>query len=147
MVIELWDEKTAPYHAALLSLDGTRLSLGIDSAIVNVTAQDLREQWFGNFTYVWPQPPLYSGLLSEGDLHDSVVVLRDRLQTALGRSIPSTIQNMFDSDLAGALLEFQKREGLVPDRVVGPQTWLRLARVTESITIPSLHKLAPVRAQ
>lgn len=147
VVIELWDEKTTPYHAALLRLDGTRLSLGIDSAIVNVTAQDLREQWFGNFTYVWPQPPLYSGLLSEGDLHDSVVVLRDRLQTALGRSIPSTIQNMFDSDLAGALLEFQKREGLVPDRVVGPQTWLRLARVTESITIPSLHKLAPVRAQ
>jgi general secretion pathway protein A len=147
VVIELWDEKTEPYHAALLGLEGTRLTLGLDGAIVNATPQDLREQWFGNFTYVWPRPPLYRGLLSEGDLQDSVVVLRDRLQTALGRPIPSTIQNLFDAELARALLEFQKREALVPDRVVGPQTWLRLARVTDSNSIPSLHELTPMGAR
>lgn len=147
VVIELWDEKAQPYHAALLGLEGPRLTLGLDGAIINATPQDLREQWFGNFTYVWPRPPLYRGLLSEGDLDDSVVVLRDRLQTALGHPITSTIQNLFDADLASALLEFQKREALTPDRVVGPQVWLRLARVTESNTIPSLHELTPVGAK
>ena len=147
VVIELWDEKTEPYHAALLGLDGVRLTLGLDGAVVNVTPQDLREQWFGNFTYVWPRPPLYNGLLSEGDLNDSVVVLRDRLQSALGRPITSTIRNLFDAELANALLEFQTREALVPDRVVGPKTWLRLARATDSTTIPSLQKLTPVEAQ
>ena len=124
-----------------------RLTLGLDGAVVNVTPQDLREQWFGNFTYVWPRPPLYNGLLSEGDLNDSVVVLRDRLQSALGRPITSTIRNLFDAELANALLEFQTREALVPDRVVGPKTWLRLARATDSTTIPSLQKLTPVEAQ
>jgi len=145
VVIELWDEKTEPYHAALLGLKGSQLTLGLDGAIINATPVDLREQWFGNFTYVWPRPPLYRGLLSEGDLDDSVVVLRDRLQTALGRPITSTIQNLFDADLASALLEFQKREALSPDRVVGPATWLQLARVTKSNTIPSLLELTPVR--
>ena len=147
MVIELWDEKTEPYHAAVLGLEGARLTLGLDGVVVNVTPQDLRDQWFGKFSYVWPRPPLVSGLLSEGDLHDGVVVLRDRLQTALARPITSTIQNLFDADLAKALLEFQKREALVPDRVVGPQTWLRLARVTGSNTIPSLHEPTPAGVQ
>lgn len=139
VVIELWDEQSQPYHAALLGLDEAGLILGLDSRTLKVARQDLREQWFGNFTYLWPRPPLYRGLLNEGDLHDSVVVLRDRLQTALGRPITSTIRNMFDAELADALLEFQKREGLAPDRVVGPQTWVRLSRVTGSTTMPSLH--------
>ena len=144
VVIELWDEKTEPYHAAVLGLEGARLTLGLDGVVVNATPKDLRDQWFGKFSYVWPRPPLVSGLLSEGDLHDGVVVLRDRLQTALGRPITSTIQNLFDAELAKALLEFQKREALIPDRVVGPQTWLRLASVTGSNTIPSLHEPTPV---
>ena len=147
VVIELWDEKAEPYHATLLGLKGPQLTLGIDGTIIKATHQDLREHWFGNFTYVWPRPPLYRGLLSEGDLDDSVVVLRDRLQTALGHPITSTIQNLFDAELASALLEFQKREALTPDRVVGPQVWLRLARVTESNTIPSLHEFTPVGAK
>jgi len=145
VVIELWDEQAEPYHAALLGLDGTSLALGLAGTTFTVTPKDLREQWFGNFTYVWPQPPLYHGLLNEGDLHDSVVVLRDRLQTALGRPITSTIRNLFDAELANALLEFQKREALVPDRVVGPQTWVRLSRVTGSTSMPSLHNFRPDR--
>ncbi len=141
VVIELWDEQPEPYHAALLGIGDTNLMLGLAGKTFTISPQDLREQWFGNFTYVWPRPPLYRGLLNEGDLNDSVVVLRDRLQAALGRPVPGTIRNLFDAELANALMEFQKREALVPDRVAGPQTWVRLTRVTGSTTMPSLQTL------
>jgi len=119
--------------------NATRMTLAVGTETVEASAEDLKALWFRNFSFLWPQPPLYQGILKKGDLQDGVVILRDRLERALGRPISYTISNVFDDELLDALAEFQKREALSVEPNAGPMTWVRLVRVNASRPIPSLR--------
>ncbi|MBM4203441.1 MAG: DUF2075 domain-containing protein [Gammaproteobacteria bacterium] len=139
VILELQDDQEAPFHVAMIHGNATRMTLAVGTETVEASAEDLKALWFRNFSFLWPQPPLYQGILKKGDLQDGVVILRDRLERALGRPISYTISNVFDDELLDALAEFQKREALSVEPNAGPMTWVRLVRVNASRPIPSLR--------
>jgi general secretion pathway protein A len=127
VILELWDGRPAPYHAALLGMDEGRILLGIGSETVETTQRALRDQWAGSFVVLWQTPPGYYGNLRSGQQHETVGWLRLQLGSLVDRSLSTPTPNLFDKNLEQAVLEFQIAEGLTADGIVGPATWIRLA--------------------
>jgi len=127
VVLELWDEQPAPYHAALTGMHGGMLNLTIGESEQSVPQRDLVNAWYGGYVVLWQTPPGYRGSLRRGDQHATVGWLRQQLGGVTNAPLTSSDPNVFDEPLHEAVLEFQRNEGLIVDGVVGPATWIRLA--------------------
>jgi general secretion pathway protein A len=127
VVLELWDGRPDPFHAALLGMEDGRILLGIGNETVETTQRALRDQWAGSYVVLWQTPPSYYGSLRSGQRHETVGWLRLQLGSLLDRSLASPMPNLFDENLERAVRKFQSAEGLTADGIVGPATWIRLA--------------------
>ncbi len=127
VILELWDEQPAPYYAALLAMEDGRVQLQLGDERFETTQRALREQWSGNYVVLWQTPPGYQGSLRTGQTHETVGWLRQQLAGLIESSLASPTPNRFDERLRDAVVEFQREEGLTPDGIVGPDTWIRLA--------------------
>jgi general secretion pathway protein A len=137
VVLELWDDGTTPYYAALLSMDGEELTLSFGEQPLIVTREALEAQWYGTFIVLWLMPPDYRGNLKLGDVDPVVGWLRNHLAGVLNFDLASNAPNRFDSRLHDALIQFQRRESLTPDGIAGPETWIHLNTKVSSV-VPRL---------
>jgi general secretion pathway protein A len=127
VVLELWDNGPAPYYAALIGLHGADVELQLGAKRITTTQRALRDVWAGRYVVLWQTPPGYRGNLRLGETHETVGWLREQLSGLTSRPLASSNPNLFDESLRGAVLEFQSEEGLNPDGIVGPDTWIRLS--------------------
>jgi general secretion pathway protein A len=127
VVLELWDDQAAPYHAALIHMRNDELTLGVGGRQLRVTQHELRDAWFGAYVVLWQTPPGYRGSIRQGDTHETVGWLRQQLDGVTDQSLNSSRPNYFDEILHDAVVAFQRSEGLIIDGVVGPATWIRLS--------------------
>ena len=127
VVLELWDGQPSPFHAALLGMEAGTVVLRLGRETIRTTQRALRDQWSGTYVVLWQTPPGYYGSLRSGQNHETVGWLRQQLSVLIDRSLASPMPNLFDDNLHEAVLEFQAAEGLTPDGIVGPDTWIRLA--------------------
>jgi general secretion pathway protein A len=127
VVLELWDEQPAPYHAALTGMDAGMLTLTIGGQELRISQRALRDAWYGGYVVLWQTPPGYRGSLRRGDANETVGWLRQQLGGVTDTPLASSSPNLFDQQLHEAVVEFQRNEGLIIDGVVGPATWIRLA--------------------
>jgi len=127
VVLELWDDGAAPFYAALLGMRDGKVRLQLGEQRLDTTQRVLRDLWSGNYVVLWQTPPGYYGNLQVGQVHETVGWLRKQLAGLTDRPLTSATPNVFDDALEGAVLEFQSEEGLTPDGIVGPATWIRLA--------------------
>ena len=126
VVLELWDEQSTPYYAALIKSDGGRYQIQIGDRTVNTTPRDLRDHWFGTYVVLWQTPPDYNGNLQQGDNHSTIRWLYERLSELRPDAQLGRPQTVFDAALSEAIIDFQQEEGLLADGIVGPLTWIRL---------------------
>ncbi|MCZ6619401.1 MAG: AAA family ATPase [Gammaproteobacteria bacterium] len=140
VVVELWDNETVPYYAAVTAtdIDGRSFQFNLSNEVYRITPKDLRNIWFGTYVVLWKTPPGYRGSLRNGDDHPSVGWLRGQLTTLVDSRLTSVTPDLFDDSLHDAVLTFQRTEGLLADGVVGPATWIRLADRLRWPT-PKLH--------
>ena len=127
VVLELWDDQPAPYHAALTHMDDAELTLGVGGSQLRMTQRELRDAWFGAYVVLWQTPPGYRGSIRQGDTHETVGWLRQQLDGVTDQSLTSSNPDYFDETLHDAVVTFQRNEGLIIDGVVGPATWIRLS--------------------
>jgi general secretion pathway protein A len=127
VVLELWDEQAAPYHAALTRMENAELTLSVGGDEFRTTQRQLRDIWFGAYVVLWQTPPGYRGSIRQGDIHETVGWLRQQLSGVSATPLNSSEPNYFDSALHDAVVAFQRQEGLIIDGVVGPATWIRLS--------------------
>ena len=125
--LELWDDQSGPYFAALLSAENNLYKLQIGDRVETVSPRDLRDNWFGSYVVLWQTPPDYHGSLREGDTHPSVAWLHSNIARLLPDQPLGAPDNFFDAELHSAVMAFQTREGLLADGIVGPLTWIRLS--------------------
>lgn len=126
VVLELWDKGAAPYYGAVTHMEDESVTLGLGHERFTVSLEDLQDIWFGSYVLLWKMPPNYSGSLKRGDRHPSVRWLREQL-TSLGMAAPASGDAaVFDAALQDAVVDFQRRESLLADGIVGPATWIRL---------------------
>jgi general secretion pathway protein A len=127
VVLELWDDQPTPFYAALTSIQDDTLTLTLGKEQLDVEQRDLRDSWYGSYVVLWQTPPGYRGSIRQGDSHETVSWLRQQIGADSSASPSTANPDFFDANLHSAVVEFQRREGLVMDGVVGPATWIRLA--------------------
>ncbi|MFN3238231.1 MAG: AAA family ATPase [Pseudomonadales bacterium] len=101
---------------------------------------DLLGAWSGYYTLLWRTPPAYSDPARRGDKGAAVDWLQTQLAVVEGSDVPSIAAGTaFDEDLEARVKRFQISVGLVPDGIVGPQTWIHL-NSADAANIPRLDQ-------
>jgi general secretion pathway protein A len=140
-MLELWRAgEAAPRHLALTGIEeGTpRVRFGGEPRLLPMAV--LERYWRGRATVLWQLPPSWSGALSRGDRGPGVRWLRSRLDAIsepAGTAAQEPRSDRFDAGLEERLRAFQSAQGLRPDGIAGPQTWIRINSLS-SVGVPSL---------
>jgi general secretion pathway protein A len=138
VVIELWDERVDPYYAAVVGRHDGLLLVQLDSAPIEITADELSTHWYGAFIVMWQMPPDYRGSLRLGDSGPAVAWLRQHLAATLQVDLRTPEPDRFDEGLQTALVRFQRANGIAPDGVAGPLTWIAMNSAS-SAAMPRLN--------
>jgi general secretion pathway protein A len=128
VVLELWNDSATPYYGAMLEASNDVALLSIAGTEHSVGRQALDGSWFGTYIVLWQMPPDYNGNLSEGSVGVAVAWLRSQLGDFMGSQL-NPPSDTFDSTLRDAVIRFQRRQGLRPDGIVGPATWIEINSV------------------
>lgn len=117
-----------PAYAVLSAVEG-------DAAIVQAGAQAVRlplgtlaALWNGEFATLWRAPADYRAPLTLGASGAGVDGLAAQLAAWSGEPAPVPGRS-FDAALKARLAAFQRVQGLIPDGVAGPTTFMQLNRV------------------
>ncbi|MFW6093093.1 MAG: AAA family ATPase [Pseudomonadota bacterium] len=127
VILELWGQGSAPYYAAVTAMDDEMVELELAGQRYRVDPARLQDAWFGSYVVLWQMPPDYQGALKRGDEHSTVRWLRERLEALGAGPLETASPSRFDAPLQEAVIEFQRRESLLTDGIVGPATWIKLA--------------------
>jgi general secretion pathway protein A len=101
-----------------------------------VTLETLASMWRGEFATLWRVPAGYAGPLADGARGPVVDRLAALLAAARHEAAPAAGQPL-DAALRGRLFAFQLTQGLQPDGVAGPTTFMQLNRAG-GVTEPRL---------
>jgi general secretion pathway protein A len=126
VVVELWDDRAEPYYAAIVGHHDGRVTAKLAGRSVDVGPDDLGGHWYGSYIVLWQMPPDYRGNLKIGDEGPPVAWLRQHLASTLHIDLRASNPARFDDSLQAALIRFQRENGMVPDGVAGPMTWIAM---------------------
>ena len=128
-LLKVVDSDGIEFYAPLVSIDEESVLFSINGNEVVLPTTVLDRQWFGSYTILW-QPPegFFETIKPDSDTENPW--LREKLA------------KIYDKDLAGIELkplvrDYQRREGLVADGIVGPETIIHINSSTGNIS-PSL---------
>ncbi|MEK8046393.1 ExeA family protein [Ideonella margarita] len=115
--------------ALLTGLNDDTATMRFQSGEVSMSVAALSSAWRGDLVTVWRQPAGYQGLLTKGSQGDAVVSLSRLLAQVEGRAAAKPVTEVDDA-LMLRLSAFQVRQGLTPDGVGGPTSFMLLHRAT-----------------
>ena len=128
-IVTLRDDSNRPVYALLTGLtnQGATLRMGGESRTVSL--QSLAAVWRGDFATYWRTPADYVGVIGDGSTGPVVDRLAAQLATLHGQSAPAEHQTL-DAALKSEVYAFQLAQGLKPDGIAGPTTFMQLNRAT-----------------
>jgi general secretion pathway protein A len=122
-----------PSYLLLRGLGQDRLLAGAGEQQVTVSKESVDALWMGSYLVAWPQAPDWPaevGIWAEGPAVDTIMDMASRV------SMPYHGERVFDRAFQDWLRDFQARNGLQADGIVGRNTLLHL--MTASIEEPRL---------
>ncbi len=132
-VVTLFDAKGQSQYALLTALTSQAATLRAAGVSRTVPLWALAAVWRGDFTTLWKAPADYRAMLQMGSVGSGVTQLAVQLAALLGQPPPAIPQSgvmRFDAALKAQVDAFQVSQGLTPDGVVGPTTFMQLNRAT-----------------
>jgi general secretion pathway protein A len=109
------------------------LLLGAGDQARSVSQNAVEERWLGEYYVTWPQAPDWPEQIRRGESGTAVEIVLQMAQ----RAEPAWHgDGEFDAQFEGWLTAFQRRNGLKPDGIIGPNTLIHLMAPT--ITEPRL---------
>jgi general secretion pathway protein A len=137
-VLELRDRSGVRHHGVLSALEASQVTLDLGGDHLTASRQELEPLWFGDFLLLWQAPPGGSPFLRTGSTGPDVVWLQTRLDQVEGRSPPdgSAPEPEFGPVLQERVRAFQQARGLVPDGIVGEQTFIQLSAAAGVPSVP-----------
>ena len=132
-----------PHLARLLALDGQRAVLAAGAQAYSLSLDELARLWRGELTTFWRAPDGYTQLLVPGAQGPAVDALAQGLAAAGQQSAPPSGQ-VLAGELAARLSAFQRAQGLKPDGIAGPTTFMQLNRAL-GVAEPRLAAVPPER--
>ena len=131
VVLVLQAEK--PSYLLLRGVDEDRLLVGSPEQSLSVSRKQVESIWLGAYFVAWPQAPGWPAELERGDSGPAVATI---MQMATRVAMPYHGGQVFDAAFELWLKDFQVRNGLQADGIVGRNTLLYL--MTASIEEPKL---------
>ena len=125
-VLKFIDNEKGVFYAALTHLEDETATLVFGGKTIKVSTYDIEARWTGNYTLLWKMPPGYNGNIKPGDSGPAVTWLTEQLSFILGETVLLNEKNVFDSELANKVKEFQRSAGLVSDGIAGRRTLIRI---------------------
>lgn len=139
VLIELGKENGASY-ALVTGLGSQYAKLRRDGASTEIPLLEITPRWQGDFLFLWKTPPGGDILIGPGSTGAEVHWLYKNLSRNTDSESGSTFVDLFDSALRESVLDFQRRRGLQPDGIAGPETIIELNTVGGSPEIPRLQQ-------
>ena len=141
-ILTLYDDKGRSVYALLTGLDGQGAVLRMGGVSQTLSQVALARLWRGEFATLWRSPAVYRGVLSPGQSGAAVEWLADQLARAAGEPAAARKQAVFDTALKSRVIAFQVAQGLQPDGIAGPTTFMQLNRVL-GVDEPRLQLVDP----
>jgi general secretion pathway protein A len=116
-----------PRHARLAGLGAAGVVLAAAGRTWRLPSEQFLRAWHGGYATLWRAPEGYQHPLGRGARGAAVDALAHGLATLQQTPLPLPGQAI-DEALEGRLRAFQREQGLQPDGVAGPVTWMLLAR-------------------
>ncbi|MBA2723982.1 MAG: AAA family ATPase, partial [Methylibium sp.] len=134
-ILTLQAEDGGAAYALLTGLSGSEATLRVGELAQTVPLVALAERWRGEFATLWRAPPGYENKVVEGGSGPVAEWLSAQLTSLQGRPQPGTA----DAALRSRIYAFQLAQGLAPDGLAGPITFMQLNRAL-GVEEPRLHK-------
>lgn len=131
-VLRMFNDQGKKYYITLASLQKDTAVISVGNETTEVSLEDINSRWLGNYVLLWRVPAGYQGALRPGSRNSSVLWLETQLASIQGREPAAGENPVFDKDLVRQVKEFQLKEGLVPDGIVGVQTFIHLNTAAEN---------------
>lgn len=138
VVMELETPGDETLFATLVEMDNRRATMDIAGKTVVVSRKYLMQIWNGKFTLVWKQPPEFDQDIHPGYRGGAIRWLSSTLDK-IDASAQQDIGEVYDGFLQDRVIAFQKREGLVPDGIVGIRTVIHMNNRIDN-SMPKLVK-------
>ena len=128
-ILTLQGESDQPVYALLTGLGGQAATLRMGGVSRTVSLVSLAQLWRGDFATFWRAPEGYRNMITDGSAGPIVDRLAAQLATLQGEAPPGPKQR-FDAALKTRVFAFQLAQGLKPDGIAGPTTFMQLNRAT-----------------
>lgn len=127
LTLQAGDDK--PVYAVLVGLSAQAATLRMGGVLQAVPLVALAQWWRGDFATFWRAPEGYRNVVADGSTGPVVDRLAADLARLRGEPPPAPAQR-FDAALRGKVFAFQLAQGLRPDGIAGPTTFMQLNRAT-----------------
>jgi general secretion pathway protein A len=117
---------------------GATVRVQVDGKELEVTVDELMQDWLGHYRILWKAPPKGSAVLRPGYRSSDVAWLRDQMQHATGLTSIAPDPAYYDDGLKQLVQEFQREQGLQDDGIAGPLTLIHLNNLERRTTVPHL---------
>ena len=125
-VLRFFDEKGRVYYGTLTAFDEKTATVIIAEETRRVGVDEIKKRWYGDYTLLWKHPKGYRNAVKPGYRGPEVEWIDRHLSLFEARSPQLEKGVPYDGELVNRMRRFQIAEGLVPDGIVGPQTFIHL---------------------
>ncbi len=138
-VLTVSDDEGQRAYTAITGLTGSTAQAASQDNYAQIPLSDLALQSFNDFTLLWKAPLGYHGPVRPGHKGKLVEHLATQVTQALHQSWIGSPRKVYDDTLKEQVKILQRQEGLSPDGVAGPITWIHINSLNH-IGSPTLNQ-------
>ena len=138
-ILMLNDDSGNSHQVVLTRLDDEHARIELGGVRHEIGIGELSRYWFGDFVMLWRPGTSQVKSLSPGMHGPDVRWLRESLQHVRGQHSDGPVSDVFDTDLANLVRDFQRQHRLTVDGIAGVQTQIALASAVAGSDAPLLY--------
>jgi general secretion pathway protein A len=138
-ILLLNDDGGNSHQVVLTRLDDEHARIELGGLRHDVGIGELSRYWFGDFVMLWRPGTSQVKSLSPGMHGPDVRWLRESLDHVRGLHNDGPVSDVFDSELANLVRDFQRQHRLTVDGIAGVQTQIALASAVAGSDAPLLY--------
>ena len=125
-IFKLYNQSGKHAYALVTRLTDDIAEIDTGDEIITVDRSIMDRHWLGEYSLLWQKPPYYQTALQPGANGPMVQWLDQQLVRLYGLSDDPTINDTYNDTLMAQVKRFQLSNGLIPDGVAGPATFIML---------------------